>query len=491
MKLGLAGSLLRKRSRGLRVRLTISYVAGFTLLLAGLGILFRETLQYTLISDAHEILEEEWNALKGYLHIENNMPVWSYDKNDPEEVYYVQRLRRIFFLTDVNGVTLEASDLYKFIGIESVQEIKQILQRQKVEEFTRRDSEGYLYLIRNGLLIDSGKRYMLAIGRSLEQAERVVGQFTRYYFALVPLLILGVAIGGWYMAGRALRPLNDVASTAQSISGDTLGLRIPRRDADDELDHLIDRFNDMVDRLQNSFDQIRRFSIDVSHELRTPLTAIRGELEVALFTGKSPEHFREAITAAIEDVDQLSKVIRTLLHLSQAESGQVALARDPVDLARLTRDVFEQFQIPAELQDIRMEIECQPATVSGDRVQLERLLWNLLSNAFKYTKPGGAIRVSVHSSGDTVELEVADTGRGIAAEHLPHIFDRFYRVPDGHANPDRGLGLGLSFVAWIAKAHGARIHVESTPNIGTRFVVSFPAETPSLVFEPASDRIVT
>jgi heavy metal sensor kinase len=258
-------------------------------------------------------------------------------------------------------------------------------------------------------------------------------------------------------------------------------VQIPPRGAGDELDHLIDSFNRMTQRLHQSFEQIRRFSTDVSHELRTPLTAIRGQLEVALFTAETPEQYREAMINALEDVEKLSNIVRALLLLSQAESGQVVLQKAPFDLAELVADVVDQFQIPAEEKGIHLSASLDPgAAIFADRTQIERLISNLLSNAVKYTPKGGLVRVCAgrDESSEWARLVVEDTGVGIPAESLPHIFDRFYRVRNAQTNLVQGLGLGLSFVSWIAEAHGGRIDVASTDGKGTRFVVLLPPGVP-------------
>jgi heavy metal sensor kinase len=259
-----------------------------------------------------------------------------------------------------------------------------------------------------------------------------------------------------------------------------LSLRIAARGAGDELDELIGALNHMMARLENSFEQMRRFSSDVSHELRTPITAIRGQLEVALFTARSQEQYREAIVNAMEDVERLSHIVRALLLLSRAESGHLALHKKPLDLAALVRDIVEQFQIPAEGAQLDLTVEL-PGECAAlvDRVQIERLVSNLLSNAVKYTPAGGQVRVRLARHGDQVELTVEDTGCGIAREHLPHIFDRFYRAPSPQDGPEHGIGLGLSFVAWIAKAHGGTVDVVSEPGQGSRFTVRFPAGAPN------------
>jgi heavy metal sensor kinase len=270
-----------------------------------------------------------------------------------------------------------------------------------------------------------------------------------------------------------------VAQAAQRVSGSNLSLRIPTREAGDELDYLILTFNRMTERLQSSFQQMKQFSTDVSHELRTPITAIRGQLEVALFTAKTTDQYREAMFNALQDIDRLSQIVRALLLLSQAESGQLVLQKTRLDLGSLIGDLVEQFQIPAEAAGVRLTCEAASGCFAAvDRVQIERMITNLFSNAFKFTPEGGQVRVTVRPAGDRVEIVVEDTGRGIPPEHLPYIFDRFYRVTaSGTApTPEQGLGLGLSFVAWIAQAHGGTVDVDSTPGQGTRFTVRLPVE---------------
>ena len=193
---------------------------------------------------------------------------------------------------------------------------------------------------------------------------------------------------------------------------------------------MIEAFNKMIERLSFSFAQIRQFSTDVSHELRTPLTIIRGQLEVALFTAKTIEQYRDAMVDALEDVERLSNIVRALLMLSQAETGQLILKKVDLDLAALVRDLVEEFQIPAEAQGVELTADVPESLhLQADRVQIERPVPNLVSNAIKYTPAGGHVRVELSSADDLVRLVVKDDGVGIAPDHLPHIFDRFYRVP--------------------------------------------------------------
>ena len=469
-------------TRGLRFRLTLSYVFFFTLLLIAIGLLYRENLRTQLEGHERATLEEMWDAAKGYLEIINAEPVWSYDRDDPQDEFIVGRLRQVYLIADANGNALQYnSETYGSISFDQT-EIRRILAQGKAEVLPpRRDKNGELFLIQAGKIMDSEHKppqpYFLAMGRSLADSQHTVWIFTRNYFLSLLLLIPLSSIFGWVVAGRALQPLNSVARAAQNITGSNLNSQIPLRGAGDELDHLIDSFNRMTGRLAQSFEQIRRFSTDVSHELRTPLTTIRGQLEVALFTAETAEQYREAMVTALEAVEQLSSIVRALLLLSQAESGQLVLQKAPLDLSDVVLDVVDQFQIPAQEKYIALSAEITAGShISADRTQIERLLSNLLTNALKYTPPQGSVRVRVGpaESAGLVQLQVEDTGVGIPAENLPHIFDRFYRVRNPETNRIEGLGLGLSFVSWIVEAHGGRIDVASAVGEGTRFTILFP-----------------
>jgi len=467
-------------TRGLRFRLAVSYVFFFTLLLVLLGRVFHQTLSASFQARMESVLNEEWDAAKGYLRTAPEGPDWFYDSDDPDESFAVERLRRVFLLADTQGHALQTSAIYKSLGIDRPAEIKTILESGKPAIGVRTDpASGIPYMIRSGLWVDhDGHKYYLSIGRALDYNDRVMRDFTRNYFALEPIVIVLSGLLGWVLAGRALRPVNSVAEAAQQITHSNLHTQIPMRHAGDELDRLIEAFNHMMMRLNRSFEQIRQFSTDVSHELRTPLTVARGQLEVALFTAQTVEEHREAMAEALEGIDRLSNIVRALLLLSQSETGQLTLQKADLDLAEVTRDLVEEHQIPAEAQGVYLSAELPAsAMIFADRVQIERLISNLLGNAIKYTPAGGRVAVRLTAEGAQLRFVVEDTGVGIAPDHLPHIFDRFYRVPS--ADPEKGLGLGLSFVAWIVKAHGGTVDVESKLQQGTRFTVTLPAGHPT------------
>src|SRR5947209_7828744 len=330
--------------RSLRFRLALSYVVFFSILLVSLGVVFREVLKNTLDAQATGVLNEEWGAVKGYLRIDKNGPEWFYDSADPDDNYFVERLRRVYLLADIEGHPLQWSTSYPSIGFESPAEIKAIVASGKPNFRIRTGDRGEPFLIRSGLVWDERHRYryFLAIGQSIAQSSRVLHDFTWQYFSIVQVVIVLSGLLGWFLAGRALSPVNSVAEAAQRITHSSLNMKIPLRGAGDELDRLIEAFNRMIARLSFSFEQIRQFSTDVSHELRTPLTVVRGQLEVALFTAKTTEPYRDAMVNALEDVERLSNIVRALLLLSQSETGQLVLQKTEIDMADLLRDRIEE-----------------------------------------------------------------------------------------------------------------------------------------------------
>ncbi len=280
----------------------------------------------------------------------------------------------------------------------------------------------------------------------------VSGGISSFFF---PIALLACALVSWYSAGCVLKSLQSVEKAAQEITGSNFGLQIPKRGADDELDRLIDSFNEMSGRLKASFEQMRQFSTDVSHELRTPLTAIQGQLEVALFTATRKEQLQEAIENALQDVERLANLVRALLLLSQSESGQIPMNKERGGFERTgggsggsIPDSGGSAQYKTDAGG-RREVFCE-----ADRTQLERVVTNLLSNAIKYTPPGGWVRATAETAGDERaagcrRFRRGDT-EGSPAAHLRSLLSR-----SGSQSGKRS-GLGFSFVAAIVKAHAAR-----------------------------------
>jgi heavy metal sensor kinase len=473
---------IRPLFRTLRFRLASTFLVLLAAVLGVVGVVGTQTLRTIVENQSDQTLHEQLAALKGWIVFDQSSgePYWFMDPADPEAVSEVSRLQTVYVIADDQGHIHRGSsdpalnELYdrktilaEMAQIESTNEpiMKTIISKDKVP-----------YQIISSISVDADhdKKWYFAEGRSLAGDELILRRFRINFLIFLPIALVVCALVSWYSAGAGLKGLQSVEKAAQEITGSNLGLQIPKRGANDELDRLIDSFNQMSGRLQESFEQIRRFSTDVSHELRTPLTAIQGQLEVALFTATRKEQLQEAIENALQDVERLSNLVRALLLLSQSESGQIPMNKTVLDLSELVQDLVDQFQIPAEAHNLDLaQTHTGPALCEADRTQIERVVTNLLANAIKYTPAGGWVRASAETAGTSVRLVVEDSGVGIPKDHVPHIFNRFYRVPD--PNPEKGLGLGLSFVAAIVKAHSGEIHVASELGKGSRFEVMLPA----------------
>jgi len=467
--------------RTLRFRLASTFILLLAFVLTAVGFAGTKILRSILENQSEQIVKEQLGALKPWIHFDDSgTPYWFVDRTDPEEEAEVSRLDAVYVIADEQGnVRLYSEDpaldplSNRQAILSNIQKIRET-QEPVVQIITGKDRAQYQIVSTIWTDTDHHRQWYVAEGRSLTDDKKILRQFEYEFLVFLPIALIACAVVSWYSAGRVLIALQSVQRAAERITGSNLGLQIPERGAKDELDRLIGSFNEMSGRLKSSFEQIRQFSTDVSHELRTPLTAIQGQLEVALFTESEPEQLKVAIENALEDVERLSSLVKALLLLSQSESGQIPMHKAELDLNELVGDFVEQFQIPAEDNGVRLvHLTSQPVCCEIDRTQIERVITNLLSNGLKYTPAGGWVRTSVEQDGQNVRLIVEDSGMGIPRDHLPHIFDRFYRVPD--PNPEKGLGLGLSFVSAIIKAHGGQIEVVSEVGQGTKFEIILPS----------------
>jgi len=287
--------------------------------------------------------------------------------------------------------------------------------------------------------------------------------------ALLPLALLGAGIGGFALAGRALSPVDRITRVAAEISEQDLSRRLPVA-ANDELGRLATTFNALIRRLQQAFERQRRFTADASHELRTPLSLIQAITGQKLMRRREPEEYEQALRQIDEATAYMSKLVAHLLTLARADAGQLTLAREPLDLTELLEHVAGQ--VGDSSGRVIPVYAAGPALAIGDTLRLTELFLNLLENASKYTPPEGTVEVHVCREQGSIEVAIRDTGIGIPPEHLPHIFDRFYRVDKARAREAGGTGLGLAISQWIAEAHGGSIRAESAPGQGTTMTVT-------------------
>ena len=321
----------------------------------------------------------------------------------------------------------------------------------------------------------NGITYGIRVARSEERLhaelqELLVGMVVAY-----PLAIGLSALAGAQMARRALRPVERMAERAKSITADRLHDRLPIENRHDEIGSLATVFNDTLSRLEQSFDQLRRFTADASHELRTPLTAIRSVGEVGLSERHEASAYRDIIGSMLEEAERLTRLVDTLLTLSRADAGQAPLNAETVDLGEFTREAVTDLSVLGEekQQSLRLESDTR-VLVSADRLVLTQAVVNLLHNAIKYS-PEGAEIVLIVAGAPHPHLDIIDRGPGIAAEHRDRIFDRFYRIDRSRTRGAGGTGLGLSIARWAVEANGGQLTLHATGPAGSTFRINLPS----------------
>ena len=317
---------------------------------------------------------------------------------------------------------------------------------------------------------------LVQVGMSLENMHKTRRRFLLIMAAVLPFGLLLAGGGGWLLARRALKPVDQMTRTARRISGEHLDQRLQETGSGDELDRLAKTLNDMLGRLNSAFHQMRRFSADASHELQTPLTILKGEMEVALRSRRSPEEYQRVLGSGLEEIERINHLVDGLLLLARADTGVLRLDLQPVALDALLQEICDQMKGLAGDHSIDLQTgSMEPVSVRADREQLRRVVLNLVDNAIKYTPAGGSVALSVRSDADQACLIVSDTGIGISADEQQRIFNRFHRTTETRDRDQRGVGLGLSIARSIAEAHGGKIEVESILGQGSTFTVRLPA----------------
>ena len=461
--------------RSLRLRLTLWYVLLLAVILAGFSAGIYLTLQHNLNDGLDGTVENRANVLLDVLRYENGSPTLDgvVSSSDPNEV---ESFIRVF---DASGrSTFDTSVAAGTVAVD----------QRAVEAALSGETRS-----RN---VDMGDETFRVRTLPIEQAGRISGalevgesrgdvadtlRILLVILAVAYPLTLGVAsFGGIFLAGRALSPIDRLTGLARRISAEDLSQRLDLKLPDDELGRLARTFDEMIARLEAAFRRQREFTADASHELRTPLTAIKGQVEVALGQPRDAGSYREVLQVVNEEVDRMIRLVGSLMTLARADAGQIPIAPEAVNLSQLVAAAAEQVRPVLDQRQVEMRLEPGPAvTLRADEDLLLQLLLNLLDNAGKHTPPGGRVTVGWTTANGRVEVWVRDTGVGMAPEHLPHIFDRFYRADKARSRTAGGAGLGLSICRWIAEAHGGSISVESAPGQGTAFTVTLPASAPA------------
>jgi two-component system, OmpR family, heavy metal sensor histidine kinase CusS len=316
----------------------------------------------------------------------------------------------------------------------------------------------------------------LEIAIDVSQKEQLLARYRFWFWVILLSSFVILPLAGYRIARHGIRPVEEMATTACHISSTNFRERIHPEGYPFELASLASTFNQMLDRLEESFERISRFSADIAHDLRTPVNNIRGEAEVALSRARSASEYRDVIGSCCEEAVRLSDLIGDLLFLARAESPMAHLRRERVDVGDLLGGVREYYEATAVDGGVSLTTtaSAEPVIAELDRTLVQRAVGNLVSNAMAHTPPGGSVVLATNAEVATVRIEVSDTGVGIPPEALPRVFDRFFRVDSSRSQGSGGTGLGLAIVKSIALLHGGNVEISSQPGKGTRVTLHMP-----------------
>jgi heavy metal sensor kinase len=321
-----------------------------------------------------------------------------------------------------------------------------------------------------------GTRYDVEVASSMQDFDHALARFRVVLYSAAPAFLILAALGGYWLNRRALAPVDEITRAAHTIGAQDLSQRLAVPRTKDELQRLADTLNDMLARLEAAFRRVAQFTADASHELRSPVSVMRTSAELALRKTRSEPEYREALSRILGESERVSRLIEQLLLLARADAGPSALPMTRIDLNSTLQTACREAKVLAEAKQLKFSesIPEAPLWVQGDAASLERLFVILLDNAVKYTPAGGQIDVRLGSDDGFAVADVRDTGIGIPAEDVAHIFDRFYRADRARSRESGGTGLGLAIGRWIAEAHRGQIRVESAPAEGSIFEVRLP-----------------
>ncbi len=315
------------------------------------------------------------------------------------------------------------------------------------------------------------------VGRSIAAEQKALRELAWQIIGGAVLLWSGTMLIGWWLIGRALRPLDAITDTAERIARGDLSQRINTHRTDTELGRLAEILNSTFARLEAAFARQTQFTGDAAHELRTPVTVLLTHLQNVLSNDDLSEENREAVEACQRAAQRMRNLIESLLRLARIDQGPGSLHWVPCDLAQIARETIDLVKTLARNRRIAIQADLAPAHMEADPDGVAQVISNLLTNAVYYGREGGEIRISTSQAGDQTICVIEDNGPGIAAEHLPHIFDRFYRVDRARTTQMGRSGLGLAISKAIMAAHGGEISVQSVPAQGTKFTLSFPRKS--------------
>jgi heavy metal sensor kinase len=479
--------------RSLRFKLTLWYV----LILGILLISFSSILYFTLSKSLYRDVDNKLSSFAEVIASESSSPLSKFGFGNIDQALEtslnLKPIGKFIQVLDESGKIGRKSDNLKNVQLPiSLNALKNAYKGLTTFETNRSIGNTPLRIITFPVVENSHVTKIVQIASSLEEVEEALNKLFLILVITVPLALMVASLGGQFLAHKALKPVDNINQTARMITSQNLNQRINPPKVKDEISRLIETFNEMISRLDQSFRQMKQFSSDASHELKTPLTILKGEVEVMLRKERTLPEYQQTLKSNLEEINRMSQIVEDLLLLSKADSGEIKLNKEEIDLTKILNEVVAQMDVLTKSKGLHLSSSNhhQGMLFFGDALRIRELLINLIENGIKYTEEGGSIHITLQkecaSSGrnqsgwiegemeEFVKIRVSDTGIGIAKEDQERIFNRFFRVDKARSREQGGSGLGLSICKWIVEAHQGEIKVESELGKGSSFIVRLP-----------------
>jgi len=461
------------RPKNVRVRLTLWYVAVLGCILLIYSLSASLFVFWQLRSEVDRLAAEELETIEGFLSFSPAGTLYL-KGSAHDHPYPISMQHRLMQVLSDNGTVLYRNERLGTRDLGGA-----LFPGEGANSYSPRSlslSDGTRVRVVSRRHTVEGRPTIIRIGFSEEELWQHLWQLVLGLVAGAPLALGAAGAAGYFLARRALSPIQRMAQRALEINAHQLGARLTVENPDDEIGLLAKAFNETLSRIENSFDQLRRFTSDASHELRTPLNAIQNVGEVGLRKQGTADYYREVIGTMLEESGRLTRLVDNLLTMSRADSEQPKLIRTEIPALRFAKEVVCLLEVLAEEKQQQLSAEGdETACVLADHMILRHILINLLDNAIKYSPPGSYVRVRVSKKNyQTVLIEVEDNGPGIPIQHRDKVFDRFYRIDEARTREAGGSGLGLSIAKWGAQAHGGQIELACPPKGGSIFSLSLP-----------------
>jgi len=479
--------------RSLRTKLTLWYV----LILGILLISFSGFLYFTLSKSLYRDVDNKLRSLAELIAVESVSPLSKFGFGNIDKALEtsmnLKPIGKFIQVLDESGKIGRKSDNLKNVQLPiSLNALKNASRGVITFETNRSFENAPLRMITFPVKENNHITKMIQVASSLEDVEDALNTLFIILMVTVPLALMVASLGGQFLANKALKPVDSISQTARMITSKNLNQRIKPPKVKDEISRLIETFNEMISRLDQSFRQIKQFTGDASHELKTPLTILKGEVEVALRKERASYEYQQILRSNLEEINRMSQIVNDLLLLSKADTGEIQLNKQNINLSEILNEVVAQMSLLVRSKNLRIETSNhhEDVQIFGDALRIRELFLNLIENGIKYTEDGGSIRITLTPETPLPErspsgmpggeetkfvwITVSDTGIGIAKEDQNRIFDRFFRVDKARSREQGGSGLGLSICKWIVEAHQGEIKLESEIGKGSSFIIKLP-----------------